>query len=243
MTPAARRPGWRRRLRSASWYRRSKLLLKRLVGRDPWLAAELRCPLTRYGDWALDATRLKRGDVVYAAGVGRELGVELDLVRRLGVEVHAFDPSPESLRWVASQTLPPGLQFHALALSGSDGRLVLRARPPRGDDFPVMYSAVDDSRSGPAVEVECLTLSSLMARLGHRQLALLKLDIEGAEYAALDGMLAGPVRPAQVLVEFHHRFPTLGPDHTVRMVARLRAAGYRIAFIADTGREFSFIRP
>jgi FkbM family methyltransferase len=239
---AGRRDGWHRALRRARWYRRSKLFLKRIVGREPWLAPDLDVPLQDYGDWALCSAELRPGDVVYAFGVGKNLAVEVDLVRRCGVEVHAFDPSPESVRWVATQALPRGLHFHALGAAERDGRLTLRARAAESGGAPVMYSAVDPSRTGPAVEVECLALPSLLRRLGHGELALLKMDIEGAEYGVLRGMLESECRPRQILVEFHHRFPGIGPAETASMVRRLRAVGYRLAFVADTGREFTFLK-
>ena len=55
-------------------------------------------------------------------------------------------------------------------------------------------------------------------------------------------LAAAGLRPGQILVEFHHRFPGLGKAETERAVAALRAAGYRLAFISDTGREFTFLR-
>lgn len=234
-----RQRGW---LRRARWFRRGKLFVKRLIGREPWLAPDVRLPLQRYRDWALRVDALQPGDIVYAIGVGKDLGMETDLVRRHGVEVHAFDPSPESVRWVGSQQLPGRLHFHALGVAERDGVLTLRARAAGSGEAPVMYSAVDTARSGPSVDVECLCLATIMRRLGHSRIALLKLDVEGAEYGALRSMLASGLRPAQLLVEFHHRFPGVGKAETVRMIGALREAGYRMAFIADTGREFTFLR-
>ena len=238
---AAGATAWRR-VRRTSWHRRAKLLVKRLAGREPWLHTDVRCPLRRHGDWAFVPGRLDSADVVYACGVGSNLGFETELVREYGVELHAFDPGPESRRWVESQRLPAGITFHALGVAESDGWLALRARAPRDDGVPVMYSAVDDSRTGPELTVECLALGSIMRRLRHTRLAMLKLDIEGAEFGALRSMLAQDIHPDQLLVEFHHRFAGVGRARTEAAVRGLRAAGYRLAFISDTGREFTFVR-
>ena len=68
------------------------------------------------------------------------------------------------------------------------------------------------------------------------------MDIEGAEYEVLDGLLDSPVKPQQLLVEFHHRFVPDGLQRTYDVIDRLRAAGYRIIAISEIGREVSFLR-
>ena len=35
----------------------------------------------------------------------------------------------------------------------------------------------------------------------------MKMDIDGAWYEVLDDLPASPIKPTQLLVEFHHRFP------------------------------------
>lgn len=67
-----------------------------------------------------------------------------------------------------------------------------------------------DQATGQAktLEVEVVSLSTLMKRVGATDLALLKLDIEGAEF---DVLAATPVevlrRIAQITVEFHDFMP------------------------------------
>lgn len=241
----ASKPAWRRALRALSrkpWYRRPKLLLKRLAGREPWLGRDIRPTLRCYSDWALSAERLERETVLYALGVGTDLDLELDLAREFGLEVHAFDPSPESVRWASAQHLPPNVRFHAWAVSEHDGRLQLRARETESNRTSVMYSAVDQTRTGAVVEVESLCLETIARRLGHTHVTLMKMDIEGAEYGVLRSLLGGRLRPEQLLVEFHHRFPGVDKDQTISAVRALRVEGYQIAFISNTGREFTFLR-
>jgi hypothetical protein len=68
------------------------------------------------------------------------------------------------------------------------------------------------------------------------------MDIEGAEYEVLDGLLASPVKPRQLLVEFHHRFVEDGLARTYDVIERLQGTGYRIFAISEVGREISFLR-
>jgi len=66
-------------------------------------------------------------------------------------------------------------------------------------------------------------------------------DIEGAEYEVLEGLLASPIKPGQLLAEFHHRFPAIGLEKTADMIRLLRKAGYKIFAVSDIGREVSFL--
>jgi FkbM family methyltransferase len=237
--PPARRP--RTGLRRAPWFRRLKLFAKRLVGREPWLRPAPLPGLVEYDGWAFVPGRLAPGARVWAFGVGTSVEFELELVRRCGVVVDLFDPSPASVAWVARQAFPPALVFHPWALAARDGTLRLAARAG-GEGDPVMYSAVDATRTGPAVEVAALTVASVRARLGTGPVALAKLDVEGVEFDVLPQLLALEPPPDQLLVEFHHRFPGLGTGRVRAALAALRAAGYRLVWLSATGREFAFVR-
>jgi hypothetical protein len=83
-------------------------------------------------------------------------------------------------------------------------------------------------------------LSSLMAELGHDRIDVLKMDIEGGEYGAIDDFLAAGVRPGQVLVEFHHNLPGVPFARTLGAIHSLEGAGYRLFHVSRRGLELSF---
>jgi hypothetical protein len=91
------------------------------------------------------------------------------------------------------------------------------------------------------VEAPVRRLSTLMRQLGHERIDVLKLDIEGGEYAALEDLLAGEIVVPQILVEFHHHFPGIGVARTEQAIRALRKAGYRIFHRSPRGLEFSFL--
>jgi hypothetical protein len=71
---------------------------------------------------------------------------------------------------------------------------------------------------------------------------LIKMDIEGAEYAVLADLLASGFRPRQILVEFHHRWREVGARRTREALALLSRHGYRIAEVAPSGLEYTLLR-
>lgn len=233
----------RKQLRGRPFYQRAKRLARRLAGRELWLRAEIREPLQPAAGWLLCHRRIGRGARVFGLGVGNNIDFELGLIRDFAAVVDTFDPTPFSNTWVAAQALPAGFRHHPWAVAAADGPIHLEQRKAHRPGSAPMLSVVPSGAGGAgAVTAEGYRLTSILSRLGCAVPDVLRMDIEGAEYAVLDDMLASGFLPGQLLVEFHHRFPEIGLEATRRAVAGLRAAGYRIAAVSDTGREVTFLR-
>jgi FkbM family methyltransferase len=224
--------------------RRAKLWAKRLVGRELRLRLDpVSFSIKEFGDWAFCPALLGPGSIVYSGGVGNDIGLDVLLIDDYGAQVHAFDPTPSVKAWVQSLKLPEGFTFYPIGMGGDDGTITLYPRVRRnGKLSDTMYTLVAEAASrdfGVAVQVK--NLPGIMAMLGHSVVDVLKIDVEGAEYDVLDNLLTTEHRPAQLLVEFHHRFADIGQDRTRDMLARLRAAGYLLAFVSLNGREMTLI--
>lgn len=233
-----------KRIEKRPGYQRLKTLLKRLIGKELRLPVELRVPTLKEGGWVFTPQGLDQDSIVYSLGVGEDIEFDLAIIRRYGVTLHAFDPTPSSIDMLAATDTPGRFFFHPWAVSATDG--VVRFFPRKkkdGGKSAIMFTLVgDDVSQEDAIEVPAYCLASISRRLGHVRIDLLKMDIEGAEYAVLEGLLIAPIKPAQLLIEFHHRFPGIGLEKTADIVARLRAVGYRIFAVSETGREVSFLR-
>ena len=234
-----------KRLEKSPGYQRKKLFFKRLVGKEPRLRADVAIRVVKDGGWWFHPDALGAHSIVYSLGVGEDIDFDLALTRRFGCEVHAFDPTPSTIDWIARQALPPRLHFHPWAVTARDGRLTLYPRVRRdGTRDSIMYTVVPgEGAPGEGVDVPAMSLGTIARELGHTRLDLLKMDIEGAEYEVLDNLIESAVKPIQLLVEFHHRFPGIGPERTADTVERLRGIGYRLFAVSETGRELSFILP
>lgn len=80
-----------------------------------------------------------------------------------------------------------------------------------------------------------------MRELGHTHIDIIKMDIEGAEYDVIKDIHNSDIRPKQILVEFHHRFPGVGIKKTKEAIDSLRSIGYKMFSISDTNEEFCFV--
>jgi FkbM family methyltransferase len=190
---------------------------------------------SEYGGWHIPAAGVKGDAVVYSGGIGEDASFDLELMDRYGCNVWAFDPTPRAIAF--SQSIrDERFHFLPIGLWSSDGPQ--RFFPPR-EETHVSHSIGNIQRaSESSFEAPCRSLPSLMRELGHRQIDLLKLDIEGAEYEVLRSVLCGEIAPTILAVEFHP-VSTAGLRETLRLMKSLRRHGY--AVLARESWDVTFV--
>jgi len=223
-------------------FRKAKVKMRQLSGKEPFLKIDVKLETENYSDWDVVPDLLKDGDIVYSFGICDDIGFELDALKK-GVNIFAFDPTPYSVNWIKKQKLPANFNFYPWAASATDGHFYLYPRvEKKGKKSSIMYTFHKEAGAGDeGVEVEALSLQSIADKLGHKEINVLKMDIEGAEYEVIDNLLKSDFRPRMLLVEFHHRFKGIGRDKTAKTVHALREAGYLIASVSLTNREVCFV--
>ncbi len=235
-----RTSGWMKR---QPWFWPVKLFLKRISGKELWLRREVAVDTVETADWTYIGDRLGPESIVYSLGVGDSIDFDLELIRRFGLTVYAFDPTPWAMEWVDSIETPAAFVFKPWAAAAEDGSLRLYRRVNRrGKRAEVMWTA-DENAGDPDdyMDAPAYTLPTVMEKLGHRKVDLLKMDVEGAEFQILDGLKTAQHLPVQLLVEFHHRFPGIGKQRAAESIRMLQGLGYRIFGISETGREVGFV--
>lgn len=193
------------------------------------------------GNWAVLPESLGPDSVVYSFGVGDNISFDLAMIKRFGATVHAFDPTPQSIAWVAGQTLPPQFRFHDCGISSFDG--VLDFYPPRKAGG-MHYSQVPRHRLGSPpkpVAGRVNRLSTIIKRLGHQHIDVLKLDVEGSEFDSVPELLAAGVPMGQLLVEIHYHFPQHSFRRGLDLIRQIKASGMECFYISPRGLEFGFI--
>ncbi|MGX6446639.1 FkbM family methyltransferase [Patulibacter sp. S7RM1-6] len=183
-------------------------------------------------DWTVPLWALSDAATCYAVGVGTDTSFDEALARR-GHRVLCVDPTPAAIEHFESSVAPElGIELAPYALWTKNERL--RFFSPENENW-VSHSLTKPSDA--YIEVEARTLDGIMAEHGDRHVELLKLDIEGAEYAVLEALDLRALGVRVLCVEFHD---AVGLRAMLRSVRALTRAGYLPVFSRLT--DVTFVR-
>jgi len=177
--------------------------------------------------WVVMPKLIPPGGIVISGGVGRDIEFEKELARRFGCAVHLFDPTPTGKKTMAlPENAVPGIVYHETGLAGNPGSF----------DFAYPHDLVEGSfglalaDSRQTTRLECDSITNFMKLNGIEHCDLLKLDIEGFEYAVIDDLLGASMMIPQICIEYHHFLPGIAIMTSFSQIRKLLRAGYRIAF-------------
>jgi FkbM family methyltransferase len=223
----------------------AKLLRLRKVvfGVDCYIKQDLTLPTKTFGNngfsWTLVPELLNESSVVYSFGVGNDISFDLALINHVDVCIYAFDPTPEVKEWVSNKNLPKQFLFNSVGLADYDGKA--KFYPPINPGHISASMLERKETKNLAYKVDVRSLKSILDELGHKQIDLLKMDIEGAEYAVINSMKKANILPKKLLVEFHHQFKNVGVKKTISAVKKLHEMGYQVFHVSESGKRTSFI--
>lgn len=209
---------------------------------------------TPYGGWIVPENWLKPDSVCYLVGAGEDISFDLGVAAQSGCPVHIFDPTPRAVAHFEGltanlkqglptpcSTSPTGfypeyapelaqkLHFHPVGIWNED--TTLRFFAPQNEAH-VSHSLVNLQHSDRFIEVPVRRLSGLMQEFGHRKIDLLKLDIEGAEYQAIQSLLEDRIEVDVLCIEFDESAANhLDTKYLQRIEESLKAllnAGFRV---------------
>lgn len=184
-----------------------------------------------HGGWWVPMARLGTESVCYSAGVGEDTTFDEALISAVGCDVWGLDPTPRAVAH-ARTIQDPRFHLETVGVFGEDR--TMRFYAPR-DPHHVSHSVTNAQSTETYFEAECQTVRTIMRRLGHDEVDLLKLDIEGAEASVLDDLLSEGPHPRVLCVELDQ--PEM-PWLTLARLKRLRRTGYECLRVE--GRNFTF---
>ena len=211
--------------------------------------------LDNRGNYEIAETRfcerlLQPGDV--AVDVGANIGLYTLLFSKLvGADgrVHSFEPAPENARRLQVNLLlneTDNVELRQAAVFSQPGSLTLNLFDPRlgawhslgRPELPNPFAPGETIAPTGTVEVEAVTLDGYAAGAGLERIALLKIDVEGAEPDVIAGATALLERRAVGAILFEVSLPqaeSLGHDPT-EPFAQLHDLGYETNSIEADGR-------
>ena len=236
--------------------------LVRLMWARPGYTQPLRLG-TAYGGWHCYAELLHPGDVALCIGAGEDVSFDVILNARYGQHVVCVDPTPRAVTHVHEllhahadgRTIPIGgigstsyalecfeserFKLVPCAVWSSDTKLDLYL--PQ-DSTHVSLSAVNLQGTESTITVQALRIETILRDLQLAEIALLKMDIEGAEYEVLADLLVSHVYPRQLLVEFedfNRPRNIFFLPRILKMLRRLRLAHYQLRHVEGANFLFS----
>lgn len=185
--------------------------------------------------------------IIYSFGIGEDLSFSVQLAEKYkNAEIYAFDPTPKAIAFVKKfeKNIFSKFDFFPIGLSDKNhiADFYLPLNPLYVSGSVISNPSVDRSN---VIKVQMHTLKYIMEMLGHKNIDLLKLDIEGSEFVAIPqilggGYLQGHIR--QICVEVHNRFYDDGQERLEHMLDMLDKSGYKLIYVSKTKEELTFIR-
>jgi FkbM family methyltransferase len=198
-------------------------------------------------------------------GAGEDISFDTELKVRYDARVYIFDPMPEGInhfrklnecvRIGESLTIHDKMPFTYRITAEQLAEITfievgvwkeegtLRFYEPTREGY-ASHSVYLFKESGRYIEAPADRLSSLMKKLGHSAIDLVKLEIEGAEYAVIDTILEDKLDVKLILVEFdevHNAKGKLFHYRIKKTCDKLRNAGYVLIHSTESMKR-SFLR-
>lgn len=200
--------------------------------------------------WKVDTICLKnkKSLVVYGVGAGEDISWDVGLVDRFNATVLIFDPTTKSLNYTKpileryARSHPHQLSHTAEGMSDEKGILTF-AMPANPDHVSMRMSDLATEDMTKKVTLPVNTLRNWMAQNQHEYLDILKIDIEGSEYAVLEALIAADDLPfTQLLVEYHDRFLDDKSRRHSQLLRSLKEAGFVELWSAHGGQEVGYLK-
>jgi poly-beta-1,6-N-acetyl-D-glucosamine synthase len=153
------------------------------------------------------------------------------IVGEFGSACHAVEPDPAVFSRIPADDR---ITKYCLAIGGTEGRVRFAVAESS------LASRVVEHADGSAqtIEVDQLTLPGFVGRFQIPGIDVLKLDIEGAEIAALDACEDDLLRAIkQITIEIHDFCGIVPPSDAERVLARLERLGFSCVRMSRVGHQ------
>lgn len=228
---------------------------------------------SKHCGWTIvDEPSLQNG-IILSAGLGEDGSFDVELAAKYNATIHIIDPTPRAIAHfeaIVDRLGQPSrqayselgkqpaeaydlrsvrkdqLHLHKVALWNEETRVkFFLPKNKKHVSHSIINFQHNYSNTTPYIEVGAVPLTVLMKGIGVDAIdvALLKLDIEGAEIEVLEQIVSVGFKPKQLLVEFDelNRPSKRGIMRVDKAYRLLRSCGYNLIH-TDQQANFLFIR-
>jgi len=180
----------------------------------PWIGSD-------YGGWN---TPDIGGSLVYSFGIGHDYTWDAE-VSEAGTTVHMFDPTPDSIAFIAEHDIAThGLTFHPWGIGTMDAPMSMYHHVVQEYDTRSVVPG-GTWKESPECIVPVYTLRTIVEMLGTGNPDVVKLCLGGDyEYWVVNWMLDNKFAPRVLIVLALH----FGQAHTEKLLERLGRHGYEM---------------
>lgn len=194
-----------------------------------------------YGGFFVATDFVRDNSVIYSIGTGEDISFDLEIFKRYGTRIFMFDPTPKSSKYISELDLPADFSFHEFGIGSKTSKLDFYL-PKNHNHVSGSIHCHSGVSSQEKIQVSLMSFPDICSALGHVEVDILKLDIEGAEYEVIDSILNSGIKVTQILVEIHERFFVDGRSKTIKFLDLLEKNGYKIFAISDSFEEISLLK-
>ena len=170
---------------------------------------------SKYGGWHIDLDKIPVGSTVISAGLGNDISFDEALIKIKKCNIIGIDPTNLTKKTIyKKQPLCNFILIRKALYIG--GRPSITTADTNG-------ASIYDSKQ--KTTVESITLKDIVK--GYRDISVLKMNIEGAEYDIL--LNTDKLTIPQVLVRFHHRKENVpfAYQDTISCITKMQGFGYK----------------
>ena len=226
---------------------------------------------SNYGGWTFEPSSDLKGATILSCGLGEDASFDVEFAAAFNARVIVVDPTPRAIAHFAEMQSRLGqAAIEGYSKGGKQPATAYDMRSMAADSLVLEPSALwientrlkfyapqnrahvshsivnlhnSSSESAGHIEVNAMTIESLIEKHGLGAIPLMKLDIEGAEGKVIQSALEKRIYPRQLLVEFDEmNLPSDRSKKNAENTDRLlRQAGYTCGYF-DGMSNFLYIR-
>tara|TARA_Y100000389_G_C17419224_1_gene495646 strand:+ start:8 stop:694 length:687 start_codon:yes stop_codon:yes gene_type:complete len=221
---------------------------------------------TKYGGWILPKENsINENSIIYSVGVGEDISFDILLQSKYNCNIYLIDPTTKAIKHYKEckkyfennknkftgniqkdyydiiQTEDPNFAKIKYITKGLWNKKDKLKFYKQNNTNYVSQSLINGMFSSNYDIVDVDTIKNLMKEHNHKQIDLLKLDIEGAENIVLENMLNDKIFPKYLCIEFDLFLKKKdNNDSTKKIINRLLNNNYKIIINDNMNITFKY---